>query len=537
MAKRTADKQLSETKSAMTDLLNELDQTRREYAKVSLQLTQQETMIQHLKDSEAKKDQVLAFLQDELQRVHQMHGQEMVVQGEEANTQKMELEHKLKYLELEVTRLQEENTIYASFEKENRTLRETLLEHQAVIEKLQSINEDLKSRANTEMTDFRAQLETEFKRRLAEAEKKFRAEAYRALSEEAKIALQGNDHLQMVLQRQNDSIEGILGRCKQLESSHERVRTEQELTQHSLQQHQNEVSRLRRQLNDSRAKNSQLEEALRQRRVERASLELLYLEYEATRKELTKTQQTSRRAQREADRWRGRAVQLSSDLGGKGLEDMSVRQERVEEQLRREQQRRERRQKRRDKIASGARRLEGQEALEGGATTDATSATGSEAELSDGPVGGQYREPRVNPMDILAMWNVNFDQWEAEGGAAAEGQEAASGAGGETYEADVDAGDDGGHQPVPPRERRREKRQGATTAQSRLESDRNLSVLSRRRPWAMPPQPQQFGSRSKRDTGGDFRGNKDSLTVVNADGEFAVRRGRGAGAISRYVTP
>eukprot|EP00662_Eupelagonemidae_sp_cell21_P047800 gene47800-16542_t len=164
MAKRGNDKQqLSETKSAMQDLLNELDQTRREYAKVSLQLTQQETMIQHLKDSEAKKDQVLAFLQDELQRVHQMHGQE----------------------------------------KDNRQLRDTLMEHQAVIEKLQNINEDLKTRASSEMTDFRSQLENEFKRRLADSEKEFRAQA-----EEAKIALQGNDHLQMVLQRQNDSIEG-----------------------------------------------------------------------------------------------------------------------------------------------------------------------------------------------------------------------------------------------------------------------------------------------------------------------------------------
>ena len=39
--------------------------------------------------------------------------------------------------------------------------------------------------------------------RLAESEKKFQSEAYRALSEEAKVALQGNDHLQTVLSKQN----------------------------------------------------------------------------------------------------------------------------------------------------------------------------------------------------------------------------------------------------------------------------------------------------------------------------------------------
>eukprot|EP01065_Artemidia_motanka_P041885 TRINITY_DN5501_c1_g1_i1.p1 TRINITY_DN5501_c1_g1~~TRINITY_DN5501_c1_g1_i1.p1 ORF type:complete len:549 (+),score=185.81 TRINITY_DN5501_c1_g1_i1:100-1746(+) len=544
--KKGSEKQLSETKSAMADLLNELDQTRREYAKVSLQLTQQETLIQHLRDSEAKKDQVLAFLQDELQRVHQMHGQEVIVQGEEASTQRMELEHKLKYMELEVSRLQEENKVYSEFKSQNKTLRDTLLEHQAVIEKLQTINEDLKSTANSEMTDFRTQLEDEFKRRLADAEKRFRAEAYRALSEEAKIALQGNDHLQMVLQRQNDSIEGILGRCKQLESSHERVKTEQELAQHSLQQHQNEVSRLRRKLSESKEKNSQLEEALRQRRVERASLELLYLEYEATRKELSKAKAGSKRAQRDADRWRARAVQLSSDLGGadslRHLDDLGQQQDKVEEQLKREQIRRSRRASRRDRVAQGARRL--QEAR-GDVTTDGTSAT-SDADLSEGLSDGPHRAPRVNPMDILAMWNVNFEQWEGDPTAeaantdsaaqatAADGASQADTAPGTVprpYDADAEAVDESAHQPAPPRKKK------MSTAQNRLENDRNLSVLSRRRPWAQPPQPQQFGSRKVRNDG-DYGKARDGLTVVNAEGEFAVRKARGAvGATSRYVTP
>lgn len=58
-------------------------------------------------------------------------------------------------------------------------------------------------------------------------------------------------------------------------------KTEQELSQQSLRMHQVEAQKLRKQLTDSKSRCQQLEEDLHQRRIERASLELLFIEYEA----------------------------------------------------------------------------------------------------------------------------------------------------------------------------------------------------------------------------------------------------------------
>ena len=57
-------------------------------------------------------------------------------------------------------------------------------------------------------------------------------------------------------------------------------RLEQDLSHQSLQLHQAEVQKLRKQLSDSKSRCQQLEDSLKQRRIERASLELLYMEYE-----------------------------------------------------------------------------------------------------------------------------------------------------------------------------------------------------------------------------------------------------------------
>ena len=565
-----AQKGAAENRSAMQDVLAELDQTRREYAKLSLQLTQQDALVQHLKDTEAKKDQVIAFLQEELTKLNQLYGKESEVQGEEHKTRTLELEHRNGYLEMEVRRLQEEGKINTNFEKDNRQLREALLQHQGAVEKLQTINDELRAKASTEMTDFRHQLESEFKRRLSEAEKKFRAEAYRALTEEAKIALQGNDHLQLVLQRQNDSIEGVLSRCKQLESSHDRLKTEQELAQQNLKQHQNEVQKLRRQLADSKAKNTQLEEALKQRRIERASLELLFLEYEATRKELQRSQNSVRKAQRESERWRSRAIKISSDMG-KGdavqqMEDVSKRQEKIDEHLRKEKVRRERKQRLRQKRADQAMKLEAEglvpDDTNNGFTTDPTSSDYDTSYLSDNAKGATNNSTasRVNPVDVLAMWNINFEAWQGE--QSGEGGGGGGGGGGEasvppndhnvneeTASADGDIenteGRGGGgaqkrYPPAPPADtthpaessKPRQNDLKESSSQARVRADRQLSVLSKARTRNVP-----FPRFYKATGGGGgprsdqldesasslpFQGK--ALTVVNAEGEFSTRR-------------
>ena len=406
----------NEARAAMTELISELDRTRKEYAKATLQLTQNETALQHLKDAELKKDQVIAHLEAEAERKEEVHRQEIEVLNEEFRTKDAAWSHRVKHLELEVQRLQQENEAAALFEKENRTLRDTVMEHQATIERLQLINDDLRSRAKEDNHEHAAELEAEFKRRLADAEKKFRAEAYRALSEEAKVALQGNDHLQTVLQRQNDSIEAVLLRCKQLEQAHTRISQEQEMSQQNLNHHMTEIQRLKKQLGDARSKNAQLEESLKQRKVERASLELLFVEYETTRKQLTKVQEKSRRAMREAERWRNRAVQLTHELGEDQreaaeakLQQIQMQSDRIESHIAKRQVRSARRARDRQAIQEGAAALRMTE--EGDDVYDQASDDNWSdiSDVDDGAEEAGRKAKSMNPMDILAMWNVNFD--------------------------------------------------------------------------------------------------------------------------------
>ena len=444
----------AEARAAMGELVGELDRTRKEFAKATLQLTHLETTVQHLKDTETKQDQVIAHLESELERRDAAFKEEISILQEEARTKEAAHAHRNKFLELEVERLKQEVEVANLFEKENRQLRDTVLENQATIEKLQVMNEELRARAKEEAKDHTAQLEAEFKRRLADAEKKFRAEAYRALSEEAKIALQGNDHLQTVLQRQNDSIEAVLLKCKHLEQSHAKIVGEQEISTQNLQHHMAEIQRLKKQLGDAKSRNTQLEDQLRQRKVERASLELLFLEYESTRKQLTKERERSRRALREAERWRNRSLQLTQELTGEQreaaeakLQAITAHGDTVEAHLEKTRRRAEKKDRERARNAEGAALLRGARGSPdplGDDKGDTWSQVSEDDVLAAEPsvaAGG------VNPMEILSMWNANFamyDNTAASGlgpsaGTDAAGPGTASGAPGAS-DVGVDAG-------------------------------------------------------------------------------------------------
>lgn len=413
----------NETKTAMTELIGELDRTRKEFAKSALQVTQLDTQLQTTRDELMRRDQRILQLENEMQQKEERHRQIINTVEEEYKSKELSWAHRSKGLELEVQRLTSENTAMTQLERENRQLRDTILENQSVMERLQAINDDLRNKAKEDAKDQTAFLEVEFKKRLAESEKKFRAEAYRALSEEAKLALQGNDHLQTVLQRQNDSIEAVLLRCKTLEQAHSKIQEEQEANVQSIQSHVAEIHRLKKQLADAKSKGVMMDEALKQRRVERASLELLFVEYETTRKQLAQMKEKARRAVREADRWKSRAVQLTHELDDEQREaaeaklaNMQTQSDNIETHLERRRQREMRRAKVAEANADGANALRQAEGTggsdDGGAFSDGAAWDGvSDEEEENAGVRNSLRQRNVDPMEILAMWNVNFDSW------------------------------------------------------------------------------------------------------------------------------
>eukprot|EP00760_Papus_ankaliazontas_P011470 PhM_4_TR14799/c0_g1_i1/m.48056 len=401
-----------ETKTAMQELVGELDRTRKEYAKCTLQVTQLESLVEHMRDAEQKKDAVVQHLESEVDSMRRLHHQELSILVEEFKTKESSMQHTIQHLQLELARLAEENKVFSGFEQESRQLRDALLESQSKLERLQQINDDLKASVKDDMRDFRSNLESEFKRRLLDSEKKFRAEAYKALSEEAKVALQGNDQLQSVLQRQNDSIETVLARCKQLEQSHVKLKGEQESSQQNLQHHVAEVTRLRKQLTDTKSKNSQLEEVLKQRKVERASLELLFIEYESARKQLTRTQEKSKRYMKEAERWKARAMQLSYDVNNEQLGNAIGSIPNVTNNTTSTD----------GKLARARQQIhdveESMRVRHSNASTAVFQGMGPNdwSDISDGDDHDPEEErlqarANITPMEILAMWNVNFEGW------------------------------------------------------------------------------------------------------------------------------
>lgn len=542
-----------ETKAALAELIAELDRTRKEYAKSTLQVTHLETQLQSLQDEQIRQDQRLSHLTSELNSKTEAHKQMILSMEEDHKSKEMTWAHQLKALEVEAARLKSENEAMHRLERENRQYRETIMENQGVMERLQAINDDLKAKLKDESKDQAQYLEVEFKKRLAEAEKKFRSEAYRALSEEAKIALQGNDHLQTVLQRQNDSIEAVLLRCKTLEQSHAKIQQEQDQNVADLQSHVSEIQRLKKLLADAKHKGAMMDEAMKQRRVERASLELLFVEYEASRNQLTQAKEKYRRAMRETERWKTRAVQLAHELDDDQrdaveakLAAMQSQSDAIEAHLDKKRHRDAQHAKVRQSNAEGAAALRQAEALGDGYGSDGPSwEVGSESnEPAPGGSreGGTRRHRPVDPMEILAMWNVNFDSWQPPAGTLSASPDEMGGM-------DADLGDEfemkqrsppvagqttnmRHHQAHPP---------PLTVAQQSQEKSQRLSVLSQPRNTAFPPGARHFVKGGKKPLDLQRQGSMPPLMELSSvsRGEFKTVKKGGAvdGSQQRFLVP
>lgn len=572
-----------EAKSAMSELITELDRTRKEFAKSAMQVTQLETQLQTTRDDLVRKDQRILTLESDAAATEERHRQLVNTMDESYKSKELAWVHRVKTLELEVNRLQTENAAMLLLERENRQLRDTILENQSVMERLQSINDDLRNKAKEENKDQSAFLEAEFRKRLADSEKKFRAEAYRALSEEAKLALQGNDHLQTVLQRQNDSIEAVLLRCKTLEQAHNKIQEEQEENMSSINAHVSEIQRLKKQLLEARSKGNMMDEALKQRRVERASLELLFVEYETTRKQLAQTRERCRRAQRESERWKNRAVQLTHELDDEQREAaeakllaMQVQSDNIESHIEKKKHRDAKRARVRESNADGATAMRQAEEAgwSDGGESDAAAAwdaISDEEEQSHGGGGRGLRNRTVDPMEILAMWNVNFDSWRPSGEEDAGGGAPSKAASFEkpvarvpTVEAISDVPENGNLRPpsgsaglapspgdqLPPvgsttsptAHQDRQNAGGSTNmrvADRRALMDSKLSVLSQPKLSAVPPGARHYAKSVAKKPLELQRQPMPPMQELNtvSKGEFKIAKRGGSGSDGRFIVP
>jgi len=289
-----------------------------------LQVIQRDSLIAHLQESLDKKDKVVAQLKDEALKLQLLHQQVASAALEESKTNLLTAEHKIRFLELEVFRLADEAKLQSSYEMECAALRAELLEKRNEFNAALRQNTILLANSQRDWSDFRQHLEEEFKRRLAECQTEAQAAAHVALNEEALRAMQRIAHLQALLAQQDDSMGSATARCKRLESANAKLRLDHDLAMQSVELHQGDLQRLRRQLADCQARCRQLEEEAARHKADREGIGDLRAQCEALQLELRKTQERLRRLQRAGDRSGG---QVASSLGQSGDAPMGPRAE------------------------------------------------------------------------------------------------------------------------------------------------------------------------------------------------------------------
>jgi hypothetical protein len=416
-------------KVAVTELVQELDRTRRDLAKATLAVTQAETNALQLREGLAARDRIVAQLRQELLERDASHRLEVAAVATGSDAQSAATTQKAQFLADEVARLKREVEVAGDYVAQNAQLREVLTQCHAALAELHRANAELRAQMASDVQARTASLEQEFSRRLLESERRLRQDAFNALSEESRVALAGNDKMQTVLQRQNETLDSVLQRCRHLEEAHAKVDEERRAIESDTTAQQREIERLHRVLGDAGERAQQLEDALRQRRVERASFELLFVDHAALKRDLEAEREACRRAVREAARWRDRAYALTEQLGAderrdaaRALVAIAQHSDLLERNAERNERRRERMQRARDdnaRVAQAARALDVTSPSSGPAqaaapTGGAGSARAFDDDADEGDDGAGSPLPprdaplRVNALDILAIWNVNY---------------------------------------------------------------------------------------------------------------------------------
>eukprot|EP00758_Cryptobia_borreli_P005236 Tbor_TRINITY_DN4793_c0_g1::TRINITY_DN4793_c0_g1_i1::g.17004::m.17004 len=119
-----------------------------------------------------------------------------------------------------------------------------------------------------------------------------------------------NSYLHHLLKKQEESIDTVLMRCRQLEAAND-------LMEWKMKQNNDQIELIRgdqTKLLTTQTQNQQQVNELKRRNIDSASLELLFVEYNECKRNLVKKEEKCRKLTREANRWQNRAMQLTHIL-------------------------------------------------------------------------------------------------------------------------------------------------------------------------------------------------------------------------------
>eukprot|EP00762_Andalucia_godoyi_P002672 ANDGO_03284.mRNA.1 hypothetical protein H257_12452 len=238
-------------------------------------------LVDHLREASRKKDARIAKLEADLARMYDEHQMELQVVQEEKNTEESHIHHNLRKLQLEIERLQDENSVLQGYEEENGVLRNMVDEMQRKVAVMEEENAKGKSLMQQEVSRIRTVLESEYKSMLKEFEKQSRANAEKTVYQESVTAADRSQQLSQALTKQNENLEDLLKRFVRIEQDYDRLKTERDLDQGQSEMHAQMYVQLKSKLNASEQRVADLEQSLQSTRVERSSVELLFAEREA----------------------------------------------------------------------------------------------------------------------------------------------------------------------------------------------------------------------------------------------------------------
>jgi hypothetical protein len=322
-----------------------------------------------MKKTAHQRDEYIKTLEEELRKLRITTKQELEIFAEEMKTKGLEDQHKAQCLTLERDRLQDQLNIYKFYERENKSLRDTIKNLQGQVERVNKISNIESEKSVVEMENWKRQLELDYQLRAQENQ----ANAYLDLDATSRDAVETTHEMHDQLKKQNVGLEDMLSKLRLMQNEHQRLKISSRASERENMDKEEQIRALHDQILHSQEKMLDLEDTLQNQRSERLSYELLLTEMEAMNSELAKMGEKYEKAKKDVEKWRTRALAL------KHVDESNLTPRVMNTLI-----------KKRDEILQSARK------------------TSKEAETTDREVRIGSQLGQISSKQALSIWNSGF---------------------------------------------------------------------------------------------------------------------------------
>ena len=145
-----------------------IDDLRKQYEGLRIMCAQESQAAQELRQTLARRDEIIAQMEDKVRGMEGKHKREMNVAEAERVTVSADWEHRMKALELENLRILDESRMLQGLEKENSDLKQTIIRLESAMEENLIKHRKEIADVRADVMRFKDQLEHEFRERVKE---------------------------------------------------------------------------------------------------------------------------------------------------------------------------------------------------------------------------------------------------------------------------------------------------------------------------------------------------------------------------------